>query len=189
MSLSDEAYKRWKTYQNDNRREMDELEPSQEVIGYRLNTCPTWVLKIAMLFEACTAVHYGDTEAYTISDHSLKLAIEHVEENLRSAEFVDKMIEQKTITKEAEIILAVIRQEFPAEADGTIYLSRSQLTRRFCSHGRGQSLKVDDLYLKFIPALEAIGMAKLIVEKANLKIYAFAPEEKFQNVQDPSKEN
>lgn len=184
MKLSEEAYRRWENYQKDNRQRLDNLDPSQEALANRLNTCPTWVLKIAMLFEACITVSYGDTEAYEISDESLRLTIEHIEENLRSAEYVDKAIEQRTITQEAEIILAVIRQEFQAQADGTIYASRSQLTRRFCSHGRGQSLKVDDLYLKFIPALESIGVAKLVVEKGNLKIYAFAPEEKFQNEND-----
>jgi hypothetical protein len=179
MKLSDTALKRWTSYQEKNRERLEAVDPAEEVLGDRLNTCPTWVLKIAMIFEACCAVHDGETEWYEISDQSLELAIEHIEENLRSAEYVDKVIEQRAITQEAEILLAVIRQEFQSGADGTVYASRSQLTRRFCANGRGRNLTVDDLYYKFIPALEAIGMARLVIEKGNLKIYAFAPEEQF----------
>ena len=179
MKLSPEALKRWELYQAENRERLEAVNPTEEVVGDRLNTCPTWVIKIAMLFEACSAVSAGETEWYEISDESLRLAIEHIEEHLRSAEYVDKVIEQRAVTQEAEILLAVIRQEFQAGSDGTIYANRSQLTRRFCANGRGRSLTVDDLYYKFIPALEAIGMAKLVIEKGNLKIYAFAPEEQF----------
>ena len=183
MRLSDEAYRRWEAYQRENRSVMDELDPSQEVIGERLNTSPTWVLKIAMIFEACRAVSHGDSETHEISDHCLKLAIAHVDQNLRSAEYVDKVTGQRTITQEAEIVLAVIRQEFEASPNGTFYCTRSQLTRRFCANGRGRSSTVDELYLKLIPALERIGMAKLVVQKGRLQVYAFAPEERFQSEQ------
>ena len=180
MNLSAEAFKRWETCQAENRERLKNVDPAQEVTGDRLNTYPTWVLKIAMIFEACAAVHYEDSETHEISDESLRLAIDHVEQNLRACEFIDSVVQQRIIAQEAEVLLAVIRQEFKAEADGTIYASRSQLTRRFCSKGKGQNLKVDDLYLKFIPALERLGLAKLVVEKGKLQIYAFAPEETLQ---------
>ena len=180
MCLSNEAFQRWASYQAENRQRIEAADPAQEVVGDRLNTCPTWVLKIAMLFEACMAVHYGDTETREISKVCIELAIEHIEQNLRSAEFVDKISEQRSIREEAEIILAVIRDEFKPQENGTIYATRSQLTRRFCSHGRGQNLSVDDLYLKFIPSLQEAGLATIALEKGNMKIYAFAPEEKLQ---------
>jgi len=182
MSLSNEAFQRWASYQSENRERIEAADPTQEVVGDRLNTCPTWVLKVAMLFEACMAVHYRDAEVHEISKVCLELAIEHIEQNLRSAEFVDKISEQRSIREEAEIILAVIRHEFKAEENGTIYATRSQLTRRFRSHGRGQNLSVDDLYLKFIPALQEAGMATLALEKGNMKLYAFAPEERIHEV-------
>jgi hypothetical protein len=67
MKLSDEAYKRWTDYQYENRRQMDELDINQEDLCARLNTSPTWVLKIAMIFEACVAVADSENEWHEIS--------------------------------------------------------------------------------------------------------------------------
>lgn len=59
----------------------------------------------------------------------------------------------------------------------TIYVTRSELTRRFCLHtGRRGAMTTDDLYLQIIPELERQGEAIQVLKRGKFEVYAFRTE-------------
>jgi hypothetical protein len=176
MAMASEAEARWESYQRQNRQLMADANPDDDALIARTRTCPTHVLKISMIFEACRAVHYGQTVVKEIGLDCLELAMAHVDQNMLASDFLDKYADAKTVSQQAEGILPVIQKEFRRWGD-TVYAIRSDLTRKFCHNtGRRGALTVSDLYDKIIPQLQAQGECVLVENRGKFKVYAFPAE-------------
>jgi hypothetical protein len=132
-----------------------------------------------MIFEACIAAHSkAENMPRFFSLDSLEPAERYVEAHMKAAEFIDRYGVRKVAQEQAELILATIRKEFKAARPGTIYVTRSELTRRFCMHtGRQGALTPEDLYLRILPELERQGEAVQVLKRAKFEVYAFRTEE------------
>ena len=96
---------------------------------------------------------------------------------MKAGEFIDRYAVRRASQEQAEVILATIRKDFKAARPGTIYVTRSELTRRFCMHaGRQGAMTPDDLYLQIIPELERQGEAVQVLKKGKFEVYAFCTE-------------
>jgi hypothetical protein len=94
----------------------------------------------------------------SITKKSLETAIEHVEQTMRSAAFLEAIGQRAVTAAEAELVLATIREKFPILRPRTIYTTKSELTYTLCQHGtRKGALSTDDLYDKVISYLESQG--------------------------------
>jgi hypothetical protein len=161
----------------------DAVDRRDEALGSRLNSAPTHVRKIAMLFEACRCVLHG-TNIKEITLYSLELAIKHVDENLRSAAFLESIAERSVIDQRAELVLATVRRKFPVMRPSTIYATRSQLTYELCKHGNRQGeVKTEELYSRIIPYLTDQGLSKMVLKNGKLEVFAFKTEEQLANDQ------
>jgi hypothetical protein len=176
VTFSEEAGDRWEKFQIENRRKYNEVSIYNESLSARLSTEPTHVAKIAMIFEACQIVMEGKpiTE---IRDLSLKLAIEHVAENMRSAEFLDSIANRSETSAQAEVVLSTIRKGLrqpDSQSAETIYATKSTLTHLLCPNSRRPGvMTTDDLYRQIIPHLESEGQAKVVFKKGKLEVFAF----------------
>jgi DNA polymerase I-like protein with 3'-5' exonuclease and polymerase domains len=179
----------WTAYQNANRKLLAEIRRDDDALGARLSTAPDNVLKIAGLFEVCRVVKSGATSISPVSLESLELAARHVDENLRAAAFLDKHGKQKSIREQAEVTLSVIRGDFKAQRPNTIYVARSDLTRKFCPNTRRMgTLSTDDLYDEILPELIRQGEAALVLKQGKLEVYAFR-QQPFTEPPKPSSTN
>jgi hypothetical protein len=89
-----------------------------------------------------------------ISENVLRCAIEHLDFDLEAAVFLDSIADQQTTRNDAELLLARIRVDFKHEADGSIYVTRSDLTAKYAHHsGRPGSWTPEDIFYRFIPCL------------------------------------
>ena len=96
---------------------------------------------------------------------------------MKAAEFIDGYGARKVAQEQAEVILAIVRLEFRAARPGTIYVTRSELTRRFCPHaGRRSAMTPNDLYLQIIPELERQGEVIQVLKRGKFEVYAFRTE-------------
>ena len=96
---------------------------------------------------------------------------------MTAAEFIDRYGARKTAQEQAEVVLAIVRREFKPARPDTIYVTRSELTRRFCLHtGRRGAMTTDDLYLQIIPELERQGEAIQVLKRGKFEVYAFRTE-------------
>src|SRR5262245_16547894 len=87
-------------------------------------------------------------------------------------------IERKATKELAEVILAKVRKEFKPQRPETIYVTRSELTRRFCPNtSRQGATTTEDLYLRIIPELIRQGEARLVVKEGKFEVYGFRAEE------------
>jgi hypothetical protein len=132
-----------------------------------------------MIFEACVAVHAG---AKNVPKHfslaSLEPAVHYVEAHMQAAEFIDRYGARKAAQEHAEIILAIVRREFNPGRPDTIYVTRTQLTRRFCPHSSRQGVMTpEELYLRIIPELERQGEAIRVLKRGKFEVYAFRAEQ------------
>jgi hypothetical protein len=81
------------------------------------------------------------------------------------------------ISQRAEVVLATVRRTFPAARPLTIYATRTDLTYALCNQSaRKSSVKVDELYGQIIPYLEAQSLAKMVLKKGKLEVFAFQAE-------------
>ena len=70
-----------------------------------------------------------------------------------------------------------MRREFKAARSDTIYVTRSELTRRFCHNtGRQGATTPDELYLQIMPELERQGDAVRVLKEGKFEVYAFRTE-------------
>jgi len=169
----------WEDYQRKNRKLLDEVGLDDDTLGARLSTAPDNLLKVAGLFEACRSVAAHRASFSRVPLECFELAAVHVEENLRAGAFLDKYSKRKTVQERAEVVLAVIRKDFPVQHPDTSYLSRTELTRKFCLHtGRLGALTPEDLYLYIIPELVGQGEAVLACKRGKLEVYAFRRDDK-----------
>ena len=108
MSLSQRARSRWEEYQRANRAEMDQTDSLHDAKLSLLSSAPMQTLSIAMIFEACRwakAPFFEDGEKPwrgVIEERTLNLAIEHVGENLKAADYLDQIANKTEIAEEAE---------------------------------------------------------------------------------------
>ena len=178
IDFSAEAFALWEEYQLQNREEIDAADILDEPLAGRLSSAPTHVQKVAIIFEACRCAFRG-TMIKEISVESLKLAIEHVTENMRSAAFLESIADRAVIVQQAEFVLANVRAKFRCQRYLTIYATKSELTYELCKHsGRHGALTPDDLYRHIIPYLESQGLAVMVQKRGKLEVFAFQAEEK-----------
>ena len=179
VTLSPEAMRSWEAFQRDNRRRRAEVPEEREVKRYALASEPTQVLKIATLFEACRAVKRGLEFIPEISADTLALAIKHVQACIASMDIMAGRGRRHETRQQAEEILARIRLYFrpdPIYVD-TIYVSRSNLTRKFCHNTqRKGALQADELYEEILPYLRSIGESALVCKEGKYEIHAFRAE-------------
>lgn len=148
-----------------------------EPLAARLTSCPVHVLKSAMVNEICRAVHAGQSAVTELTLKALEPAIGYVNEHLHAAEFLDRHAQRKAAQEQAEVILASVRKSFPAQRPDTIYVTRTDLTRKFCPNiGRAGALTPDTLYLQIIPELQRQGEACLALKRGKFEVFAFRTE-------------
>jgi hypothetical protein len=178
MPRSGAVWDFWTQYQKRNRTLLNEVGSDNEALSARLATTPTSVLKVAMLFEACMAAHAREENMPRFfSLESLQTAANYVEAHMKAAEFIDRYGARKVAQEQAELILAAIRKEFKAARPDTIYVTRSELTGKFCHHSRRHgALTPDDLYLRIIPELERQGEAAQVLKRGKFEVFAFRTE-------------
>jgi hypothetical protein len=158
---------------------LDEVGLDNEPLSARLATTPTSVLKVAMHFEACMAA-YADLAQMPkhFGLESLETAASYVEAHMKAAEFIDRYGARRVAQEQAEVILAMVRREFKPARPGTIYATRSELTRMFCHNtGRRGGMTPDDLYLRIIPELERQGEVTQALKRGKFEVYAFRTEQ------------
>ena len=179
MPREGEAWDFWLDYQIKNRALLNEVGNDNEPLSARLATTPTSVLKVATLFEACMVAHGGLAEMPKLFGlESLQTAAHYVEAHMKAADFIDRYGARKAAQEQAEVVLAIIRREFKPTRPDTIYVTRSELTRRFCMHtGRRGAMTIDDLYLEIIPETERQGEAIQVLKRGKFEVYAFRTEQ------------
>ena len=132
MDFTPETNAIWADFQNDNRARIDRADALREDMICRLSSAPMQTLAVAMIFQATRWALEKKVSARAIEPEMLTLAIKHVEECLKAAEFLDGISNRAKIAADAEVMLATIRHEFRAQANaGTIFLTRTEITRRF----------------------------------------------------------
>jgi hypothetical protein len=177
MPRQGKIWDRWVAYQEQNRKQINEAGSDNEVLAARLTSAPSQVVKIAMIYEACRAVHAGWPMLNEFTLEGLELAICFVDEHLRAAAFLDRYGIRKAAQERAEVILATVRRDFRAQRPDTIFLTRTEVTRKFCTNiGRAGSLTPEDLYLRIIPDLERQGEVTRVVKRGKFEVYAFRTE-------------
>jgi len=177
MPRQGKIWDRWVAYQDQNRKQINEAGADNEVLAARLTSAPSQVIKVAIIYEACRAVHAGWPMLNEFTLEGLESAIGFVDEHLRAAAFLDRYGIRKAAQEQAEIILATIRRDFRAQRPDTIFLTRTEVTRKFCTNiGRAGSLTPEDLYLRIIPELERQGEVARVVKRGKFEVYAFRTE-------------
>ena len=164
----------WESFQSDNRRDMGKTLSTDESALSRLNSAPMQTLSVAILFEACRAAADGRKGLSILTRDSLHLAIRHMARCLEAAEKLESIADQVSIAQDAEIFLEKIRHGFTEHRyNGSIYLTKTNLTARFCHNRRPNSPTPDDLYLKWIPSLIRNNQARLALKEGKKEVYAF----------------
>jgi hypothetical protein len=177
IDFTPEAAVWWENYQRANRDDMARTDQMDEAALSRLNSAPMQVLSIAIVFEACRAA-YKQRTLSNITPDSLELAISHVEGCLEAASELETIAERATLSADADVFLAKIRRDYSDQAkDGSIVLTRTDLTSRFCHNGLRGGTRPDDLYNKWIPCLSRKNQARLLVKDGKKELYAFRVEE------------
>jgi hypothetical protein len=170
FEFSTDAEQFWVKFQTENRTEIKIAgqDGSQlDVVG-RLNEQPMHALKIAMIFQATLG-------SLVIERGILEAAIEHVRVCALAAGQLDQIGERARITSDADILHARIHQDFaertaiskskgvPTEIHGSISLSKSELTAKYCHHSnRPGALTPHILYQRLIPNLVERGLARKV---------------------------
>jgi hypothetical protein len=174
MSFSPEALVMWTGYQFDNRERLQQADSRNEALTARLSSEPMQTLKIAMIFEACRSAKQ-QVPLEMISKDTLRLAIEHIAQNLKSASYLDSIADREAAKGNAEILLSKIRKDFEsASRNGSIVLPRTEITCKYAPHSSRQGTWTpNDIFLRFIPLLIRQGDAQLVLKKGKTEIYAF----------------
>lgn len=96
---------------------------------------------------------------------------------LASADRLDSIGNRAQISTDAEVFLAKVRHEFPP-VNGFHFATRTELTKHFCPNsGRPGAWRPNDLYLRFIPALERNNEARRVDKTGKRETYAFRAED------------
>jgi hypothetical protein len=180
MDLSPDAEALWDEIQTRNRSEIQSADIFDEGDCSRLSAVPTYIIKVAMVFQASRWAKESRGPCAIIEPDILSSARDHVYacvEALRAGTILGKRAETQM---DAESILARIRTKFPA-ISGSIYVSRTQLTECFCKNpNRPNGIDTKDLYSRIIPFLINQGQAQRVPEdplrSTRREIYAFRPE-------------
>jgi hypothetical protein len=176
VDFSADAFTLWETFQKENRDRLHATDHCDEALAGRLSSEPTHVQKVAMLFEACRCVRRG-VIITEISKPSLELAIQHVAENMQSAAFLESIANRAVIDQRSELVLATVRKKFVSSRQSTIYATKSELTYELCKHGSRQGgLSVEELYNQIIPYLESLALARMVLKRGKLQVFAFQTE-------------
>jgi hypothetical protein len=191
MDFSKRAALRWEQYQRANRDEIDQTDSLLSAKLSRLSSAPMQTLSLAMIFEAARFAKNAKSPLFgtdcqwrgIVEERTLNDAIEHVASCLEAADFLDSIANREHIAREAEIFLEHVRRDFRdysyPESPGFIFVTRTDLTRRYCANsGRKGSWKPDDLYLRFIPHLSRRCEACLVGQKGKQEWFAFRAERK-----------
>jgi hypothetical protein len=173
IDFSPEAGKLWNILQLDKRKRIQTADSLNETLLSRLNSAPMQTLSIAIIFEACRVAH-GQCELGALSKTSLELAIIHVEECLAAADALESIANRATLESEAEIVFARVRRDFASRMqNGSITLSKTDLTSRYCRHGWRDKLRPEVLYHKLIPVLIRQNRVRLLCKEGKREMYAF----------------
>ena len=130
-----------------------------------------------MVFEACRMAQ-EQPPYFQIREQTLHLAIDHVEEFLRAAGYLDSLANRSFISNQAEAILARIRTDSLHNNGNAICLTRTQLTTKFAPNpGRRGAITPEHLYSHIIPMLIAQGNATRLRKNGKMELYAFRPED------------
>ena len=187
LDFSPKALKLWESHQRENRRQKDQTDSLAELELSRLNSAPMQALSVAIIFEACRSAKTR-SHPTNLSETSLQLAIDHVEQCLIAARFLDSIANRATIDSKAEVLLETIRRDAFTQPilpwtqgnSDTIYLTRSDITARYAHNSkRNGALTPDDLYMRLIPRLIRQGTAMLVKKSGKLELYAFRKEQPF----------
>jgi DNA polymerase I-like protein with 3'-5' exonuclease and polymerase domains len=176
LSLAPEADGLWEEFQLGNRARIAEVPENRPDLSHALAGEPTHVLKIAALFELTIAAAKGVWTIHTIGLDALQLAIAHVAENLRAADYLFHRAKQLEAAQAGEEILAKIRTQFAASKKfpDTIFATRTQLTGAFCHNtSRKGAISTEELYLQILPELIRQGQAQLALKRGKFEVYAF----------------
>ena len=169
----------WDSFQHANRAAQSHCNPLDDAKLSRLSSAPMQTLHVAMIFQACRWAKTGGKWG-AIEGEILAKAIEHVTACGGAAEFLQTLSDRAQIASDAEVLLAHIRAESGARRlSGSIYSTRSELTKRFCNNpGRSGAWKPDHLYLRLIPELQKRGVAVQCAKRGNgsAEVYAFRME-------------
>jgi hypothetical protein len=176
MPKQGEVWDRWMALQDQN-RELIEGANSDEALAARLTSNPSQVLKVAMIYESCRAVHNHWAVLQEFSLEGLETAIGFTEEHMRAAAFLDTYTTRKAAQEQAEVVLAMVRNDFRAQRPDAIYVTRSELTRKCCMNtGRRGAMTVEDLYYRILPELQRQGECTRILKRGKFEVYAFRTE-------------
>ena len=162
MQFSSQAERLWIDYQQDNRQRKLEADTLNDAECSRLASEPMQTLSIAMIFQACVCAKQRSPLS-SISSEVLSCAIHHMTHNLESARYLDSIADRESVRGSAEILLAKIRKDLKDRArDGTILLTRSDITARYAPHSARQGAWTpNDIFLKFLTGLIRQGETKL----------------------------
>lgn len=119
---------------------------------------PAFILKLAMIFAALRKANSANSTNSTggeITGELLSIAKNHLKERLQDAASLNVISQKEAIACDADGVMDLIYADFAkdAEPDGTIILSQSQLTRKFCPNPSRDRAYRDSLYSKVIPYL------------------------------------
>jgi hypothetical protein len=177
MPRHGKVWDRWVAYQDRNRKSINETGSDNEVLAARLTSTPTQALKVAIIYEACRAVYADQSALQEFSLEGLETAIDFVEEHLRAAAFLDRYAVRKAAQEQAEVVLATVRRDFPAQRANTLYVTRTELTRKFCMNtGRHGAMTVEDLYYRVLPELERQNEVTQVLKRGKFEVYGFRTE-------------
>jgi hypothetical protein len=131
LDFSPDALTLWSDYQTDNRRQGSETDRLAELELSRLNSAPMQALSLAIVFEACRAAT-TQKQPSCLSMESHQSAIDHINQCLAAARFLDSTANRADIESKAEVLLETIRHDYRDQSrSNAIYLSRSEITKRY----------------------------------------------------------
>ena len=172
-------YERIKHTSDARRTAHDPMTPDGEARRSYERTVCSKIIKLAMIFESARwAKTKRGIPPNSISAESLSLAESHVLKTIMSFDLMQTLGRKAELTDEGDTMMARIRREFTANRRGNaIWLTKTDLTYAFAKNsGRSGSRSTTDIYLRFIPALERRGLAKLHGRIADREWFAFLAE-------------
>ena len=179
--FSSDALTQWSAIQtgvHSRSEEIDGGSPEGEAILSRLNSQPIQILKVAMCFQACRAAKTGAVWTGDLDADVLVAAQRHVELCHESTGYMDTVGSRAEVREQAAVIYGRIEHDYKSHAQaGTIILSKSDLTSKFCHHDRRGALRPQELYGRIIPELIRQGRVVELPRVGKLQTYRFVLDE------------
>ncbi|HEY3900401.1 MAG TPA: DUF3987 domain-containing protein [Chthoniobacter sp.] len=178
MQFTPEAQARWRAYQAENREAMNSANPLAEDYISRLSSAPAQTLAVAMIFETALWAKREVDWQPLLSLAALEAAMAHVDACLDAARWLDGIANRASIAQDVEVLHARIQRDFAIHCHaGTIYATRSELTRAYChDSSRKGALRPHELYHHLLPTLIAQNKARLVVKEGKREVYGFRVE-------------